>query len=63
MSNFICANCGAECIDTDRGYITGCEHYPADQVLRGTSRHLASGVDGAKRFTVNDDHFDKEGIK
>lgn len=28
MSSFICEYCGTHIIDTDKGYITGCEHYP-----------------------------------
>ena len=30
MSNFQCEKCGTICYDTPNGYITGCEHYPAD---------------------------------
>jgi len=30
MSNFICDQCGKTCTDSPRGYVTGCEHYPAD---------------------------------
>ena len=30
MSNFVCEKCGKQCIDSPLGYITGCEHYPAD---------------------------------
>ena len=30
MSNFECEKCGTICYDTPSGYITGCEHYPAD---------------------------------
>lgn len=30
MSNFACEKCGAICYDTPVGYVTGCEHYPAD---------------------------------
>lgn len=30
MSNFICEHCGTECLDTQEGYVTGCEHYPVD---------------------------------
>lgn len=30
MSNFQCEICGAICVDTPKGYITGCEHHPAD---------------------------------
>lgn len=28
MSNFVCEICGAACIDSPEGYVTGCEHYP-----------------------------------
>lgn len=30
MSNFICEYCGANIIDSDHGYVTGCEHYPME---------------------------------
>ena len=30
MSNFLCEHCGTEIIDSEQGYITGCEHYKAD---------------------------------
>lgn len=30
MSSFYCDECGALCLDTELGYITGCKHYPPD---------------------------------
>lgn len=33
MSNFQCEKCGTICYDTPKGYVTGCQHYPADWVL------------------------------
>ena len=30
MSSFFCDKCGKAIIDTDYGYITGCEHYEPD---------------------------------
>lgn len=33
MSNFVCEHCGTVCYDTERGYVTGCKHYPTDWVL------------------------------
>ena len=30
MSSFYCEHCGALCSDTERGYISGCKHYPVD---------------------------------
>ena len=32
MSNFHCEICGAICGDSEKGYVTGCEHYPPDIV-------------------------------
>lgn len=28
MSSFNCEHCGKPILDTPRGYVTGCEHYP-----------------------------------
>lgn len=28
MSNFECEKCGTAIIDSPRGYVTGCDHYP-----------------------------------
>jgi hypothetical protein len=28
MSSFLCDKCGAAIIDTDKGYVTECVHYP-----------------------------------
>lgn len=30
MSNFVCDKCGKYCIDSVIGFVSGCEHYPAD---------------------------------
>lgn len=30
MSSFCCEHCGAVCMDSPRGYVNGCEHYPPD---------------------------------
>lgn len=30
MSSFNCEHCGAVCSDTDKGYVSGCEHYQPD---------------------------------
>lgn len=32
MSSFNCEHCGTAIIDTPRGYITSCEHYPLEVV-------------------------------
>ncbi len=36
MSNFICEKCGVAILDSPRGYITGCEHYP----ISGTPKEV-----------------------
>lgn len=46
MSNFSCEKCGAECIDSHRGYITGCEHYPPDWCKCGAGWEENSTVFG-----------------
>jgi len=33
MSSFICEKCNAKILDTELGYITGCEHYPMAKVV------------------------------
>ena len=43
MSNFICEKCGTHCIDSPEGYITGCEHYPADIKSQGNN-HACMGI-------------------
>lgn len=30
MSNFDCPICGVLCLDTEFGYVTGCQHYAPD---------------------------------
>lgn len=32
--NFVCPKCGAEIIETPRGFETGCEHYPLEHRKR-----------------------------
>lgn len=31
MSTFVCEHCGALCLDSPSGYISGCRHYPPDR--------------------------------
>lgn len=35
MSHFACPHCGAAQIDSPRGYVAGCSHYPPEGDLRG----------------------------
>ena len=32
MSSFTCEHCGTDILDTPRGYITECEHYPFEEL-------------------------------
>lgn len=49
MSSFYCEHCGALCSDTERGYVTGCKHYPADisavEYQRRMDKIIAKGGD------------------
>jgi hypothetical protein len=42
MSSFNCPKCGQACVDTEGGYVTGCEHYPPDAIDLGPQRGPAS---------------------
>lgn len=33
VSNFECPLCGATCLDSENGYVTGCEHYPVESEI------------------------------
>ena len=66
MSSFYCDKCGALCSDTERGYVSGCKHYPADisavEYQRRMDKIIAKGgavnetlialLDEASRFTI-----------
>jgi hypothetical protein len=65
MSNFACEYCGAICKDIDRGYISGCEHYPPDvkplrgfgfalDIKTGVSRKWYMDAYGQRRWLHND---------
>jgi hypothetical protein len=32
MSNFTCPDCGVDIIDSASGYITGCQHFPKEDL-------------------------------
>lgn len=46
MSSFYCEKCGEAIIDTPRGYITGCKHYPLEEKsvlspnMKGRVKHM-----------------------
>lgn len=51
MSNFICQQCGKTIVDTERGYITGCEHYRVSLGRDGDRMEIMIGK------PENDDSF------
>ena len=69
MSNFKCDQCGTVCIDSPRGYISGCEHHkPYKRVMKGFGFVLDAGgiprkwaVDnyGTRRFIDNNEQVIK----
>ena len=44
MSSFNCNDCGTEIIDTDKGYVTACEHWPMDRAYITTSAINSTGM-------------------
>lgn len=34
MSSFTCPQCGTDIIDSETGYITGCPHYPKEDLAK-----------------------------
>ena len=37
MSSFICEYCGEHILDSEKGYITGCKHYPLPEKINMTT--------------------------
>jgi hypothetical protein len=58
MSSFICADCGAEILDTPQGYITGCPHYP---LKRGEKLTEEFFVNARARLKFAEDFLKKHG--
>ena len=54
MSNFTCEKCNKDIIDSESGYVTGCEHYPVEQKLFGKVVNLSNS------YTVPYDVIEKE---
>jgi len=44
MSSFICEHCNAEIIDTESGYINGCEHYPKEDFTELSGKQMDNGL-------------------
>lgn len=44
-SNSICQECGKEIIDSQTGYITGCDHYPLDPMLNYELKRARANIE------------------
>lgn len=44
MSSFICPHCGKDILDSHTGYITGCEHYPKEDFIEHSGKHMSDGM-------------------
>ena len=55
MSSFTCPTCGTDIIDSDTGYITGCEHYPKDDLTELSGHQMSDGmsIDEADRLAFH----------
>lgn len=63
MSNFKCEHCGENIIDSPRGYITGCSHYPLSGPNKKKSawattyyKELAKGYDHGWAAHASDEY-------
>jgi len=43
MSSFTCEHCGTDILDTEKGYITECEHYPFDTLKHQPKGGMCNG--------------------
>ncbi len=52
MSNFICPTCGTEIIDSETGFISGCQHFPKDDLTELSGKQMSDGmsIDDADRL-------------
>jgi hypothetical protein len=44
MSSFTCRSCGTDIIDSDTGYITGCPHYPKEDLTALSGKQMSDGM-------------------
>lgn len=66
MGNFACEECGKHIIDSPRGYITGCKHYPLSGKNKVKSAwaetyhlNLSKGYDHGYAAYMADQYCDK----
>ena len=49
MSSFQCEHCGTNILDGDKGYYTGCEHYPlVSNMIKGERKQHKKEKDKTK---------------
>lgn len=47
MSSFHCPHCGTAILDSPRGYVTECRHYPLEKIDPGAAAKRAAAVHAA----------------
>lgn len=60
MSNFYCDKCGKAIIDSPRGYITGCIHYPLTAWMRIYIETLEQGKTHGEARAAADEYCRQE---
>ena len=48
MSSFKCSKCGVDILDTEKGYITGCKHYPLENIPISSWKDHAEKLEAEK---------------
>lgn len=44
MSNFICPDCHKLIIDSDNGFINGCEHFQVEDIIEMSGKQMSDGA-------------------
>ena len=64
MSNFICKYCGKIIFDSEVGYVTGCTHYPIEDLQKicklckyNENGHCLKGKDDLRYNSFSDIHI------
>ena len=56
MSSFKCEHCNEDIIDTPKGYITGCEHYPLETIKGHVFKRLDKKTYYSRKHKRSFDH-------
>ena len=63
MSSFLCSECGAEIIDTPRGYVTECPHWPLERKKSVANLETLAVLTGQKSISDMTDEELREHIR